>query len=98
MRRLPAWRPSARLLRGRDFTDADVPSTNASSEEIAVINETLAARLFRSVQSLLFGVGTIDPTSAGVAVMAMTVTAVFASYLPARRASRVDPIAALRAE
>jgi len=52
----------------------------------------------RFLSSLLFGVGTHDPlTFLGVALL-LIVVAVVASYLPARRAMRVNPIVALRYE
>ena len=54
--------------------------------------------LARSLASLLFGIGTYDPvTFLGVAFLQITV-ALAASYVPARRAMRVDPIVALRHE
>jgi ABC-type antimicrobial peptide transport system permease subunit len=54
--------------------------------------------LTRYVESLLFGVQPLDaPTFAGVSVL-MLAMAMIASYVPARRASRVDPVEALRAE
>jgi putative ABC transport system permease protein len=54
--------------------------------------------LGRFLASLLFGIGTYDPvTFLGVAFLQIAV-ALIASYIPARRAMRVDPIVALRYE
>jgi putative ABC transport system permease protein len=52
----------------------------------------------RALQGALFGVSAVDPlTYAGVAALLVLVAAI-ASWLPARRATRVDPAIALRAE
>jgi predicted permease len=52
----------------------------------------------RLLSSLLFGVGAADPgTFAGI-VLLVSVVAFIAAWLPARRATRVDPVIALRAE
>jgi len=52
----------------------------------------------RALSSFVFGVGTADPlTLAGVAVLLLIVAAT-ASYIPSRRALKVDPVVALRAE
>jgi ABC-type antimicrobial peptide transport system permease subunit len=62
---------------------------------VGVIGALLATRV---LEDLLFGVGAKDPaTFAAVCVMLLGVLLVGA-YLPARRATRVDPLAALRAD
>jgi predicted permease len=58
----------------------------------------IAAGLARSVRGLLFGVTSGDPlTFLGAALVLMTI-AVLAGYLPARRASKIDPMICLRAD
>jgi predicted permease len=52
----------------------------------------------RLLQSLLYGVSATDPMTYGVMTFTLLVCALVAGYLPARRASRIDPIIALRAE
>jgi ABC-type antimicrobial peptide transport system permease subunit len=57
-----------------------------------------AAAMTKYVQTLLFGVERLDTVAfAGMAAV-MVVVALVASYIPARRASRVDPLVALRSE
>jgi putative ABC transport system permease protein len=58
----------------------------------------LAVALTRAVRGLLHGVSPTDvPTFLAVGLV-MTAVASLASYLPARRAARVDPMVALRTE
>ena len=60
----------------------------------------LAAALVlgRAAQSLLFGLSPSDPAVLSAAVITLGAVVIAAGYLPARRASRVDPVVALRAE
>jgi ABC-type antimicrobial peptide transport system permease subunit len=58
----------------------------------------LAWALARLVKSMLFGLTPHDPRSIGAAILAVVAVTIIAGYLPARRASRVDPMAALRYE
>jgi predicted permease len=62
---------------------------------IGVIVGLGAARLIRS---LLFNVSTTDPISFGLVIGGLLVVAGFACYLPARRATRLDPVSVLRSE
>ena len=57
-----------------------------------------AALLTRAMSALLFGVTAHDPLTYVAVALALGGTAVLASYLPARRAARVDPAEALRWE
>ena len=57
-----------------------------------------AAGLTRYLEGLLFGLTRLDPTTLGGVVLAFALVATLASYLPARRATRVDPLVALRCE
>lgn len=54
--------------------------------------------LSRTAQSLLYNVKPNDPLTISIAAGILLIAALFAGYAPARRASRVDPIAALRQE
>jgi putative ABC transport system permease protein len=51
----------------------------------------------RAIAGLLYGVGATDPATLAVAVATMTAATAIACYVPARRASHVDPTTAIRA-
>ena len=57
-----------------------------------------AAGVARLIQSLLFNVGLLDPLVYGGVAFLFAVVAAFACLVPALRASRIDPLVALRAE
>jgi predicted permease len=58
----------------------------------------LAVACARAIRSLLYGLTPFDPSTLGIVVIAIVGTAVMAGYIPARRASRIDPMVALRYE
>jgi putative ABC transport system permease protein len=57
-----------------------------------------SAGLTRLLSGLLFGVRPLDPVVLGTVSALLAAVALFASYVPARRAARIDPMAALRCE
>jgi predicted permease len=58
----------------------------------------LAMMLKSVLKGFLVGVSTTDPATLAVTALVLLIVAVFASYVPARRAARVDPVVALRFE
>lgn len=52
--------------------------------------------LGRTLQGMLFGVRPSDPMTFAAALVLLMAVAALAGYLPARRASRLDPVEALR--
>jgi ABC-type antimicrobial peptide transport system permease subunit len=64
----------------------------------AVIGLALALWLSRLMTSLLFGVQPTDLVTYVTVSAALVATALLASYIPARRVLRVDPVVALRAD
>jgi ABC-type antimicrobial peptide transport system permease subunit len=63
-----------------------------------VVGLTAALALSQVLASLLFGVGSRDPITYVVVTLLLVAVALVATLIPARSASRVDPIVALRCE
>ena len=57
-----------------------------------------SAGLTRSMTSLLFGIGPLDPATYVAALVVILVAAALASYVPARRAAMIDPVSTLKTE
>jgi ABC-type antimicrobial peptide transport system permease subunit len=64
----------------------------------ALIGVVAAAVLTRYIGAMLFGVTPADPATICGAVAAMMLVALLAGWFPARNASRLDPLAAIRHE
>lgn len=64
----------------------------------AGVGIALALAASRMMGSLLFGIAPSDPFSMGLALAVLIGVALAASYVPARRASQLDPTRALRYE
>jgi putative ABC transport system permease protein len=64
----------------------------------AMIGLIISSALIQVMKSLLFGVGAIDPLTFGGVALLLGLVAFLACYLPARRATKVDPISALHHE
>jgi predicted permease len=63
-----------------------------------VLGLGLAVLLSRGMDVVLFGVEPLDPTTFVAIIVVLSVTGLVASLIPARRATRVDPVIALRYE
>jgi predicted permease len=64
----------------------------------AALGVTAAVVLGRYIRAMLFGITPVDPATIGGAVAAMMLVALLAGWFPARKASQLDPMIALRHE
>jgi putative ABC transport system permease protein len=62
---------------------------------IGLVGALLAARV---IARLLFGITPTDPVTFGLTALLLAFTAALAAWIPARRATRIDPVVSLRAE
>jgi putative ABC transport system permease protein len=62
------------------------------------VGAVVAAALGRAMSSLLFGIEPLDPFAYAAAIGVILVAAAIATYVPARRAATIDPMATLKAE
>ena len=62
------------------------------------IGLTASSGLTRLIKSLLYGVSASDPATLTAVSTLLALTALLACYLPARKATKIDPLAALRRE
>lgn len=84
---------SAQLVR-RDI----VKQTLKLAASGIAIGLAASAMLAGALRSLLYGVNSADPATFAAMLVAITAVALLAGYIPARRASRIDPMLALRAQ
>src|SRR5205809_1441061 len=63
-----------------------------------IIGFLLAIATAKILSGILYGIRALDPIAFTVAPLVMTIAALIATWLPARRATRVDPVQALRSE
>jgi predicted permease len=87
---LGAARGAVRALVLRDALRAVAPGI-----AVGLLGALLLSRLLRG---MLYGVGAADPLTFGTVAAVLAAVALLASWLPARRATRVDPMVAIRAE
>jgi len=63
-----------------------------------ILGTAMAAAGARLLEGLLFGVTPVDAATYGAVLLLFLLVGLLAAYVPARRATRVDPLAALAAE
>ena len=67
----------------------------AAGAALGIVGSVLAGRL---IATLLFGVTAVDPMTLAGVIAVLAIVAMLASWLPARRAARIDPLTAIRGD
>jgi len=79
--------------------NAMVLREGAGMTAVGLVGGVLASLLVtRLLRGLLYGVSPTEPVTIIAMILLLFIIALAASYLPARRAARIDPVLALRAE
>jgi putative ABC transport system permease protein len=84
--------------RGRDVLKLVVGQGMKLASIGLALGLAVAVAMTRLMEKLLFGVSPTDPLTFIVVALMITIVALLACWLPARRAARVDPMIALRSE
>lgn len=84
--------------RAGDVLRSVVARALATAAAGVALGLVVAAALSRTLSGLLFQVSPVDPPTFAAVAVVLTLAAVAASYVPARRAARTDPMVALRTE
>ena len=85
----------AHVGRGLESRDESSLAVAGMGVVMGLVGALVAAR---SIEALLFGVAPFDPPTFIAIPFLLIVVALLASYLPARRAARIDPVRCLRSE
>jgi ABC-type antimicrobial peptide transport system permease subunit len=91
------------------FSELGVLGATTANVQLGVIGRTLRLTLLgiatgtiaslvvaRAISALLFGTTPTDPVTFAAVIFTLAIVALLAGYLPARKASRIDPMVALR--